>query len=226
MKRMKIYKEDHAFNLVQKDQYTTKITVEDIDTLGAAHQFQDACCLNFASHKRPGGGYKSVQHIPMPIKTQEEDLFRRSNLPDMMDNKQVRQHYPLNETKGIYSNGVQVDRDKHLIPHDPYTLSLITVAALVNPGMAHPMTAKKVRRILEIAADNREKTLILGAWGCGAFRNDPEEIAKLFKEYLEGDFRGVFETVVFAIPGKQSQNYQVFESVFNESQDQSQNRPE
>jgi uncharacterized protein (TIGR02452 family) len=210
---MKVYEEHHVFNPVQRDQYQTKITVEDIDTLGAAQQYADPCCLNFASHKRPGGGYKSVQHIPMPIKTQEEDLFRRSNLPEMMDNKHVRQHYPLNTTKGLYCNNVQVDRDQMLVQHDPYFLSLITVAALVNPGLEHPMTERKVRRILEIAADNNEKTLILGAWGCGAFRNDPDEIAGLFKKYLENEFRGVFETVVFAIPGKQSRNFQVFESV-------------
>lgn len=211
---MKVYKESHVFNPVQKDQFTTTITVEDVDTLGAAQQYQEPCCLNFASHKRPGGGYKSVQHIPMPIKTQEEDLFRRSNLPELMDNKHIRQHYPLKDEKGIYTNNIQVDRDQKLVPHDPYFISLITVAALVDPGLGHPMTEKKVRRILEIAADNRQKTLILGAWGCGAFRNEPEEIAALFKTHLEGDFKGVFETVVFAIPGKQSRNFQVFESVF------------
>ena len=150
----------------------------------------------------------------MPIKTQEEDLFRRSNLPGMLDNKEVRQHYPLKGLKGLYSNGVQVEKDQKLVLHDPYDVTLITVAAVVGPGPDDAELVKgKVKRILEIAADQRQEVLILGAWGCGAFRNDPTEIASLFKEFFEGDFKGVFREVVFAIPGKGSQNYQIFESI-------------
>jgi hypothetical protein len=71
---IKIYKHDHVFPK-WTGTYKTTITVEDADTLGAAQRFDNPACLNFASHKRPGGGYKAVQHVPMPIKTQEEDLF-------------------------------------------------------------------------------------------------------------------------------------------------------
>ena len=41
--------------------------------------------------------------------------------------------------------------------------------------------------------------LILGAYGCGVFRNNPEKIAGWWKELLEGDFAGVFQTVIFAV---------------------------
>lgn len=211
---IKIYKPDHSFSPPQAKYNTTSITIQDIDTLGAAQQYNDPACLNFASHKRPGGGYKAVQNIPIPIKTQEEDLFRRSNLPDLMDNKHIRQHYPLKGLKGIYTNNIEVTRDAKLVPHNPYTISLITVPAVVNPTDDDDQLVKdKVKRILEIAAEHNHNTLILGAWGCGVFRNDPTTIATLFKNYLTNEFQGTFETVIFAIPGKQSQNYQLFEAV-------------
>lgn len=215
---MKIYKEHQSFNPVVRDRYATVITVTDEDTFGAASHYDNACCLNFASHKRPGGGYKAVQHVPMPIKTQEEDLFRRSNLPDIMDTKQVRQHYPLSGVEGIYCGGVQVERDNKLVAHDPYTVAVVTVPAVVNPQPHQKCLVRdKVKRILEIAADQGHDVLILGAWGCGVFNNDPEEIARLFKGFLEDEFRGVFSEVVFAIPGKESRNYKLFESVLHET---------
>ena len=218
---IKIYKESHVFDPVLHGQFDTKITVIDKDTLAAAKEYNNPCCLNFASHKRPGGGYKSVQDLPMPIKTQEEDLFRRSNLPDMLDNKEIRQHYPLMGVKGIYCNNVQVDRNEKLQPHDPYYISLITVPAVVNPGLKNVLVAAKVQRILEIGAAERQEVLILGAWGCGVFNNDPQEIATLFKSYLENEFSSVFQEVVFAIPrgqrpggtGRENPNYGIFESI-------------
>jgi uncharacterized protein (TIGR02452 family) len=41
--------------------------------------------------------------------------------------------------------------------------------------------------------------LVLGAWGCGAFGNDPFRTAHDFREALQRRFGGVFEEVVFAI---------------------------
>jgi uncharacterized protein (TIGR02452 family) len=40
---------------------------------------------------------------------------------------------------------------------------------------------------------------VLGAWGCGVFRNDPQQIAALFAAALTGPFHGAFAEVVFAI---------------------------
>lgn len=210
---MKIYKNDHSFD-PHPVKYITTITIEDADTLKAAQRFDHPACLNFASHKRPGGGYKAVQNIPMPIKTQEEDLFRRSDLPQSMDTPHIRKHYPLKGLKGIYTNGVQVWRDEKLVPHTPYDIALITVPAVVNPTDDDAeLVQNKIKRILDIAADNHHNTLILGAWGCGVFRNDPTTIAETFCKYLKNEFNGVFENVIFAIPGKNSQNYQLFEAV-------------
>ena len=56
-----------------------------------------------------------------------------------------------------------------------------------------------VQRVLAIAAMHQHDALVLGAWGCGVFGNDTEEVAGLFKDALDGPFRGVFAEVVFAV---------------------------
>jgi uncharacterized protein (TIGR02452 family) len=52
---------------------------------------------------------------------------------------------------------------------------------------------------LAIAAGHGHDTAVLGAWGCGVFRNDPEMIAELFRAAFDGRFRGVFGRVAFAV---------------------------
>jgi uncharacterized protein (TIGR02452 family) len=52
---------------------------------------------------------------------------------------------------------------------------------------------------LGIAAGHGHESVILGAWGCGAFGNDSREIAELFAAALSGPFQGVSSRVVFAI---------------------------
>lgn len=70
----------------------------------------------------------------------------------------------------------------------------------------------RIRFVLDVAAANGVKTLILGAFGCGVFGQDPEEVASIFKKYLPGY---PFDTIVFAVPDKASANYRSFSKVFS-----------
>ncbi len=54
-------------------------------------------------------------------------------------------------------------------------------------------------RVLSIARAYGYAELVLGAWGCGAFGNDPRQAARDFRNALEGEFNGAFREVVFAI---------------------------
>lgn len=195
--------------------YDTKITIVDNDTLGAAED--GYCCLNFASHKRPGGGYKHVMDLQFPIKTQEEDLFRRSNLPGLMDTPEIRNYYPLKDLDAIYTTGIIVNKSNKLKLLDkPFNINLITLPALVSPKKEqYGLVMDKIKRILDIAADNQQINLVLGAWGCGVFYNDPRVVSQFFVNFLKNEFKGVFEKVIFAIPNKESFNYKMFENSIN-----------
>ena len=65
--------------------------------------------------------------------------------------------------------------------------------------MAGDLLQSRIRRVLAIAAAYGYQALVLGAWGCGAFGNDPARTARDFHAALAGDFAGAFAAVVFAI---------------------------
>lgn len=213
---MKFYDNDHKFENPTAS-YSTEVSVVTEDTFTVAANVNDPCCLNFASHKRPGGGYESVMNLRMPIRTQEEDLFRRSDLPKIMDTPEVRKnYYPLMKFKGLYCE-TTVTKDKALDLINPFKTGVITLAAVVNPQPQDQyLVIGKVRRVFEIAADVGHKTLILGAWGCGVFRNDPLTIAELFDQTAK-EFDGVFERIIYAVPNETSANYQIFKEVHRKS---------
>ena len=61
-------------------------------------------------------------------------------------------------------------------------------------------TLNKIRTIFNIAIDQEVDNLILGALGCGAFKNPPKHVAELFQQVLsEPPYRGRFNRIVFAI---------------------------
>ena len=95
------------------------------------------------------------------------------------------------------------------------------MAALKNPKPGEEQLIRdKAKRIFQVAADNDVKIFIVGAWGCGVFRNNPHFIAETFKYLLDNEFKDVFEAVIFAIPDKGGKNYQVFDSYFGETTDE------
>jgi len=110
----------------------------------------------------------------------------------------------------------------------PFLASVITAPApnagalrRSQPDAAHELPSTFLRRwtnVLAVARDNQQTTLILGAWGCGAFRNDPTLVARTARQALSSPrFSGVFSHVVFAIPGfnKHSQtNLDAFRAAF------------
>jgi len=61
---------------------------------------------------------------------------------------------------------------------------------------------QRAELVLEVAVRHEVKQLVLGAWGCGVFRNDPRQVAGVFGELLAhgGRFAGAFSEVLFAVP--------------------------
>ena len=207
------YPPDWAVALATPAKHATLITVTNETTLAAAKRLSIAShrpvALNFASARHPGGGFlRGAQ-------AQEESLARSSALYACLhENPMYAWHEthrdPFYTDYAIYSPDVPVFRDDNgVLLDEPYLCAFITCPA-VNAGVAldrdpdcrpaiRIAMARRIERVLAIAAAHDHAHLILGAWGCGVFGNDPNEIAELFRDALEGASRGTFATVVFAV---------------------------
>lgn len=193
----------------------TDITVENIDTISAvlSCQFERILILNMANAEVPGGGYL---HGAV---AQEEDLFRKTNLfRTLTDNL-----YPMMDDEIIYSPTVHVLRDsKWKALSVPRTVSFVSMAAICNPQLSefgmfsysdYETTYQKIRTIFYVAAFYGFEHLILGALGCGAFRNPPEQVAEIFAKVLK-EFNGCFRTVKFAVLSLgDNPNYTIFREI-------------
>ncbi len=57
----------------------------------------------------------------------------------------------------------------------------------------------RILKVLAAGVHHGHDSIVLGAWGCGAFGNRSSEIAPLFRKALEASFRGAYRRVAFAI---------------------------
>ena len=185
----------------------TLVQVVNETTLQAARRFTESglepLALNFANGIHPGGGFLNG------ARAQEEVLCRSSALYETLVHDpmyEYHQQQPLPDSSDwtIYSPRVPVFRRDDGMPHDvPWLLSFITSAAPYAPRVGQPASGDLLRqriwRILAIASALGYEVLVLGAWGCGAFGNDPQRTALDFREALETTYRGRFSEVVFAV---------------------------
>jgi len=74
---------------------------------------------------------------------------------------------------------------------------------------------ERIHKVLAIMAGHSHDAAVLGAWGCGVFKNDPEVVAGLFAEALRGRFRGVFAKVVFAVLSSDGKTIRPFAERFS-----------
>lgn len=185
----------------------TIVQVTNETTLGAAHRLVhrglQSLALNFANGKTPGGGFLNG------ARAQEETLCRSSALyatleGDKMYEAHAKRSQPDSTEWAIYSPDVPVFRQDDGTVLDHYWfLSFISCAAPYAPSVGQPISGnllqKRIDRILEIARAYGHISLVLGAWGCGVFANDPYRTARDFRYALEFTFSGAFAEVVFAI---------------------------
>jgi uncharacterized protein (TIGR02452 family) len=125
----------------------------------------------------------------------------------------------------LISPNVAVFRDKDLsLLATPIVLGVVTMAAPNRRGAAMFASSKlieetfirRIRLLLRAAAVNGYKNLVLGAWGCGAFGNRPEEVASYFKQVIVDEELGrAFEEICFAIYGSEDgKNIAAFRNCF------------
>jgi uncharacterized protein (TIGR02452 family) len=185
----------------------TRVQVTNETTLGASRRLTETgmkpLALNFANGVCPGGGFLGG------ARAQEEVLCRSSALfhtlvGDEMYVEHRERPRPDSTDWAVLSPDVPVFRtdDGTELEH-PWLLSVITCAAPYAPAIGQPeagdLLQRRIHRVLAIARAYGYSVLVLGAWGCGAFGNDPHRTAVDFRHALEGEFAGAFSDVVFAI---------------------------
>ncbi|MCI8554703.1 MAG: TIGR02452 family protein [Clostridiales bacterium] len=177
----------------------------------------DIGVLNFASAKNPGGGFLNG------AKAQEESLTVSSTLyPTLTAHeeyyKENRAHSSMMYLDyGIYSPDVVFFRDGGFrLAETPVKASVLTLPA-VNMGQVllkgeNAEEAKRVMRrrmklVLGIFAEKGARHLVLGAYGCGVFRNAPREVAIWWRELLEGGMGQYFDSVFYAVLDHSKEKY-------------------
>jgi uncharacterized protein (TIGR02452 family) len=74
---------------------------------------------------------------------------------------------------------------------------------------------RRISYVLAVSEKNNVDLLILGAWGCGVFRNDPEKIAGNFKDVLNEERKFGIPRIVFAVLDREGKTYGAFERLLN-----------
>lgn len=202
--------------------HPTIVEVLNMDCLDAVELLYKKGChpalLNMASRRNPGGG------VATGAGAQEETLFRRTNLfrslyqfvpyAEQYGIKPSKHQYPLDKNYGgIYTPGVICFRESeqkgYALKDMPDNFSVITVAGMNHPDLTtdgkiadyHIEPIKnKIRTIFRLGLLHGHDALVLGALGCGAFRNPPRHVARLFHDVMdEPEFKNKYCRIIFAI---------------------------
>lgn len=208
----------------------------------ATYKNQHVAVHNFASASNPGGGVTKGANAQEECLCRCSGLYFCLNTPAMWDGfyKPHRDaHDPIHNDDIIYTPGVTVFKTDTAVPQllpesEWYNVDIITCAApnlriqprnRYNSGDGNrqvkmknnellALHEKKLRRILEVALSEGCETIILGAFGCGAFQNNPEVVAlanrNVIKKYLYA-----FKNIEFAIycSPRDDSNFKIFERV-------------
>ena len=212
IKEVKLYTPAQVSQLSDQDMPGNKpiqITLRNQDTLEAAfelHQHRKenekpVLILNFANPHRPGGGIRSRPG------TQEEHLCVKTTVLCSLETEEAWHFYQTNLDCGtqaqtdtiLFSPNTMVIRNPDLsLREDPFPVAVMTVSAPIASRMEESelpnlgnILARRIHGMLRAAAAEGYTHLVLGAWGCGNFGNDPELVARLFCDNLMGSFEEV-----------------------------------
>lgn len=221
---------------------TPESSVDAVFRLSGLPGAKRVAVLNFASATRPGGGFLR------DTVAQEEDLCRASCLYPVLSSPVCAPYYEQGRASvASYApavpggaGGVHLYTDALMYhPAVPFfrvrepawvLADVVTCAApdLSGAGPDAP-PASGVRDALRVRAElilraclhHQVTDLVLGAWGCGVFRNDPQEVAGVFRDLLGAEYRHAFRRVCFAVwdPTAAGVNYVTFRDTFKDYRD-------
>ena len=199
------------------------------ETVGRYKVPTDGCkpkiaALNFASYKNPGGMFLDGS------RAQEECLCHESFLYNVLKRQtdyyawnRMRLNKALYKDRALYTPDVRFFKKGNVKTDPDGVLCDVITCAAPNKSAAQKYTGiseaensavlkDRIHFLLQVAALNKAEVLILGAYGCGVFGQDPKEVAAIFKDELE---MFTFKEAVFAIiKSDRDNNYEAFEGVF------------
>ena len=235
----RLYEPQQGYELLARDVAGTTIGPSRFEVTGettqiAAHRMaqeegcSDVVLLNYASARNAGGGFISG------AKAQEEDLCRCSGLYPCLITQPAYYEANRRETSllytdhVIYSPQVPFFKTDHRELLDHFFLASVITAPAPNAGEHQrksdrpwPQIETALRRragiVLAIAREHGHRNLLLGAWGCGVFRNRPQMVAEVFGTWLaHPSFQGCFDRVVFGVysRGAAKESFKAFQARF------------
>lgn len=220
---------------------TQSRTYEAAMRLAGRYPGRKIAVLNFASATKPGGGVingSSAQEESLcRCSTLYPTLDRRFLWQHYYDVNRAAGDV-LHTDACIYSPGIVICKTDENFPErmpkeDWVTVDVISCAApnlrntpanqynpesgqavSILPADLQRLHEQRARAILAVAADNGVDILVLGAFGCGAFRNDPKVVARAYANVLK-DCRRYFDLIEFAIFCRdfETENYDAFKEV-------------
>lgn len=205
-----------------EQEHTPIIDVQNMDTLNMAITYLDMglnpVILNMASDKTPGGG------VARGATAQEEEIFRRTNGHLLL----TPNFYPMAKNDIIYSPRLTVVKDsrdnKYQNLKNEKVVGMISCAALRNPRLQDgeydeedsELMRAKIEAIVKLGIGYKHDSIVLGAFGCGAFNNPPELVAKYFKEAVD-KYGKYYKRIGFAVlvtKPKDIDNFSAFSETF------------
>lgn len=204
---------------------TCRIRVMDLDSFEAAKGMDRPLVFNFANARRPGGGFLHGG------RAQEEALCRAGTLYLSLSSAEAEKMYrynrdhpsPVDSDYMLLSPKVCVFRNPiGELLNEPYYVSVISASApdriykasQVEPKALEKTIRTRLQNLFMVAVLHGYRSLVLGAWGCGAFGNDVNDVSRCFYDVLirEG-FARYFDTIVFAV-FRDSEKLWVFRQCF------------
>lgn len=235
----RLFLADDVINCEIVDTKDGNVIVSDKRTLEASEFYakkgKKVCVLNFASAKNPGGGVKRGSNA------QEESICRCSTLyqcitTDEMYHNFYKRHRYMKDTlyndDCIYTPAVKVFKTDSNLPEPLkedqwWGVDVITCAAPnlssvrrdtsnISEEQLRLLYTSRFSRIFELAIMNGVDVLILGAFGCGCFKNDPKLVADVFAE-LTTKYRKCFDVIEYAVPftSNDRDNHLAFKMAFS-----------
>lgn len=211
---------------------TTRFEVTNETTLAAVARvlgdgIGPVAALNFASARNPGGGFLNGAWA------QEESLAIASALhasllraPEFYDRHRASASLLYSDAM-IVSPDCPIFRDDDGRLRDEPRFATFLTSPAPNAGAIRDKRSaeadqvastlsRRAELVVGLAAAIGVRSLILGAWGCGVFQNDPAMVARAFADSLRGLFADRFERVVFAVldHSADAPTYQAFAEVF------------